>query len=883
MRPHLPPQRASRRLALPTLVLVAVFAALVGSHWRPASAATGTFVFSSATYTVVEGGAPTITINRSGGTDSATATVNIVGGSASCPADYTPLGGCGGHDFTFTFGAGALTASRFNILNTINNFVVDGSRTILLRITSVSGDGVIGVTDTATITILDNDGAPLPTITSIYPHSGQKAGGALVTLTGTNFTGTTCSSILFGIVPASSCSISSTQITVTAPPQLSAGLVSIRVDNGNGSSPDTSADDFVYGAGPVIYAVNPSTGPAGGGASTTIVGKGFSGLSCSDITFDGLTPTSCGTITDTAASVVPRAHAAGTADVQVVVGSIPNPNTVDDDYTYTGGPALVDIFPHSGTTGGGTLVTVTGTALAGTSSVTFGGSPGSIQTVSATSVTVLTPGHAAGAVDVMVSGTSGSTTLPLAFVYAPGPTVTSLNPDGGPTAGGNTVVVNGTGFVSGSTTVRFGGFVATGVSVNNSTQLTAVAPGQSAGTVDVQVIVSGVPSPNTADDDYLYGSLAPTVSGVSPSGGSVLGGYTVTVTGSGFSAGVLSVLFGTTGGTNLNVTGDSLLTVTAPDHAAGVVPVRVVTPNGISADTPADDFNYGTAPIVTSVSPNTGSAAGGTFVTITGANFGGALSVAFGGTITFTFTVNQAGTSIAVVSPPHSAGVVDVTVTTGSGPNANTTADNFTYTGSAPPTILSISPSGGPLGGGTPVTITGTGFLGATSVKFGGVPGTNLVVVSDSTITVTTPVGMPAGAIDVIVTTPRGANPAGGAARFTVSGGSGGTFTYTLYSHFSLFAWGGLDNLSVSAALRGLESPDNPATNDVSASVTAIFKWSPNGAGCPAGQSSCWLAWFPNAGNVPGAVNFTTLDYGEAYWWANGTISALAWTILAGP
>lgn len=882
MRLHLPPRRsASPRLALPALVLIAVFAALVGSHWRPVSAASGTFVFSSATYTVVEGGGPTITVNRTGGTDSATATVNIVGGSASCPADYTPLGGCGGHDFAFSFGAGTLTVSRSNILNIADDFVVNGSRTIVLQITSVSGDGVIGVTDTATVTILDNDGAPLPTITSIYPHSGQKAGGALVTITGTNFTGASCSSILFGTVPASSCAISPTQITVTAPPQLSAGLVSIRVDNGTGSSPDTSADDFIYGAGPVIYAVNPNSGPAGGGSGTTIVGKGFSGLACSDITFDGLTPTSCGIITDTAASVVPRAHAAGMVNVQVVVASIASPNTVDDDYTYTGGPALLDIFPHSGTTAGGTLVTITGTALAGTTSVTFGGTAGSIQTVGATSVTVVTQNHAAGAVDVVVSGSSGTTTLPLAFVYAAGPTVTSLNPDGGPTGGGNTVVVNGTGFVNGSTTVSFGSYPASGVSVKNSTQLTAIAPGQSAGSVDVTVIVSAIASPNTVDDDYLYGSLAPTVSGVSPTGGSVLGGYTVTITGTGFSAGVLGVRFGNDPATNVVVTGDSLITVTAPSHAAGVVPVRVTTPNGTSADTPADDFNYGSAPFITSIYPTTGPAAGGTFVTITGANFGGALAVAFGGTTTFTFTVNQAGTSISVVSPPHSAGVVDITVTTGSGPSANTPADNFTYTGSAPPSILAVNPTGGPLGGGTGVTITGTGFLGATSVKFGGVLGTSLVVGSDSTITVTTPAGTAPGPVDVVVTTPRGSNPTGGAARFTYSGGTGGSFTYTLYSGFSLFAWGGVDHLSVTSALRGLESPDNPATNDVSSYMTAIFKWSPNGAGCPAGQSSCWLAWFPNASNVPGAVNFTTLDYGQAYWWA--AAARVAWTILAGP
>ncbi|MEO6115852.1 MAG: IPT/TIG domain-containing protein, partial [Pseudolysinimonas sp.] len=59
----------------------------------------------------------------------------------------------------------------------------------------------------------------------------------------------------------------------------------------------------------------------------------------------------------------------------------------------------------------------------------------------------------------------------------------------------------------------------------------------------------------------------------------------------------------------------------------------------------------------------------------------------------------------------------------------------------------------GPDTGGTPVTITGTGFTGATSATFGGVAGTSFVVVNDTTITVVTPPHA-AGAVDVVVVHP---------------------------------------------------------------------------------------------------------------------------------
>ena len=78
-----------------------------------------------------------------------------------------------------------------------------------------------------------------------------------------------------------------------------------------------------------------------------------------------------------------------------------------------------------------------------------------------------------------------------------------------------------------------------------------------------------------------------------------------------------------------------------------------------------DTSGNSSLPVITDISPCFGPTAGGTSVTISGANLSGATSVAFGGTAG-TITSNSA-TSIVVTSPAKSAGLTDVSVTTTAG------------------------------------------------------------------------------------------------------------------------------------------------------------------------------------------------------------------------
>ncbi|GAC1506591.1 MAG: hypothetical protein NVS1B3_06330 [Candidatus Dormibacteraceae bacterium] len=78
--------------------------------------------------------------------------------------------------------------------------------------------------------------------------------------------------------------------------------------------------------------------------------------------------------------------------------------------------------------------------------------------------------------------------------------------------------------------------------------------------------------------------------------------------------------------------------------------------------------------------------------------------------------------------------------------------------------MTSLVPNAGPAGGGTPVTISGTNFAGATVVKFGAVAAAGFTVVNATTITATSPAGT--GTVDVTVTTPGGASAVSAADSF---------------------------------------------------------------------------------------------------------------------
>ncbi len=158
-------------------------------------------------------------------------------------------------------------------------------------------------------------------------------------------------------------------------------------------------------------------------------------------------------------------------------------------------------------------------------------------------------------------------------------------------------------------------------------------------------------------------------------------------------------------------------------------------------------------PIVTAVSPVSGSTAGSTSVLITGAGFNGSMTVSFGSTAATGVTVTSS-TSITATAPAGSANTtVNVTVTNSLGTSPTSGVDQYAYEDA--PTVTAISPSSGTTVGGTSVTITGTNFTDATGVTFGtGNSASSYSVISSTSMTATSPSGT--GTVDIQVTTPVG-------------------------------------------------------------------------------------------------------------------------------
>ena len=241
----------------------------------------------------------------------------------------------------------------------------------------------------------------------------------------------------------------------------------------------------------------------------------------------------------------------------------------------------------------------------------------------------------------------------------------------------------------------------------------------------------------------------PAVTTVSPSSGPSAGGTAVTLTGTDFTTGA-TVTFGGVAATNVMVVSATSITLTTPAHSAGAVTVVVTNPDG-QIGSLANGFTFVAPPAVTTVSPTSGPSAGGTAVTLTGTDFTTGATVTIGG-VAATNVVVVSATSITLTTPAHSAGAVTVVVTNPDG-QSGSLANGFTFV--APPAVTTVSPTSGPSAGGTAVTLTGTDFTTGATVTFGGVAATNVIVVSATSITLTTPAHS-AGAVTVVVTNPDG-------------------------------------------------------------------------------------------------------------------------------
>jgi IPT/TIG domain len=545
---------------------------------------------------------------------------------------------------------------------------------------------------------------------------------------------------------------------------LPSGTSTLRVcltdDPGHVGSAQTA---FTLISRPAVTSVSPLATALSVTAHITITGANFTtgaSVKVGGSPANGVTVISPTVITATMPGA-PGGHA-GTYNVVVTDSQGTSASTAADEFSYEVAPSVTSVSQVPTSIAGGTAITITGTNFYPDATVKIGGSaPTSVVVNSATTITAVVPGAPggiAGAYDVMVSDAGGTSPATPAdtFTYEALPTVTAIAQLPTAVIGGTSITITGANFYP-DATVTVGGTSATSVVVSSAATITAVvpaAPGGVATAYDVVVSEAGGSSPTTPVDLFTY-EAAPSVTAVTQVPTSVIGGTPITITGTNFSPDA-TVTVGVDPATEVVVTSTTTITAVvsaAPSAGAGTYDVVVTDGGGSSPTSPVDDFTYEAAPSVTGISQVPTSATGGTSITITGTSFYPDATVTVGVDPATDVVVTSTTTITAVVpaAPSAGAGTYDVVVTDGGGSSPTSPVDDFTY--EAAPSVTNVDPPSGSVLGGTPITITGTGFSADATVTIDGAVATDVVVdPSGLWITATTPAPPDgAGAYDVDV------------------------------------------------------------------------------------------------------------------------------------
>ncbi len=617
-----------------------------------------------------------------------------------------------------------------------------------------------------------------PVVSTVSPSSGSP--GMALAIGGSGFTSGPmtvrfCPAGGGGCTTATSPSAQSSDVaTAVVPAGLGAGTYVVQVVTSGGPSQALCASgsacaDFtvlptITTSGANVASLSPATGPNGGGTPVTITGSDLAGVTA--VWFG---------VSD------PSQNPGDLQQFQQSGKAGPPPIAPAPAFRVVNSTEILACAP---------AVSATGTLW--------------VSVLGANGWSPVTPGDAFTYTAGAAAGTCDQATL-----VGP-PTVTSLSPATGPAQGGSSITVNGANFQDMVVTAPCdtagcpaGGTVsllepppvdfcaltgspcAPGTDVNliDSGRLSVQVPSGS-GIVDVLVGGAAGFSQPVAADEYTYtpgtactacggpGSISLTSAPASVAAGPGEAAITATVLNAqDLPVPDTAVIFSAPGGqftvtaavyTNAAGVAQDTLQTGSP----GTVTVNAIVPGATELENQIGP-QFLPLPVVTGLSPTSGSMSGGNQITVQGLGFTGATAVDFGGTSVpvAASAVNGTGTAVTVTAPPGS-GTVDVRVQNAAVLSGTGSADRYTYvTGSLlAPQIMGLSPTAGPSAGGTSVTISGSGFTGTTAVYFGStsVPFT---VVNAGEIQVTAPPG--SGSVTVSVGNAHGTSAPVAADQFT--------------------------------------------------------------------------------------------------------------------
>ena len=616
-----------------------------------------------------------------------------------------------------------------------------------------------------------------PAISSLDKLIGKT--GDTVTITGTalvanaNLPTVTVGGIAATVLTSPSPNASTVAFTIPAglTPNVSA---QVQLTNAGGLSNTTQS--FTLIGPPSVNSPSPATGLRG--TSVTISGTGLSNVT--DVSIGSAKATVTANDSTSVVFTIPNDALSGTQTVAVTTAG----GTSTTSFKVLDVPAITSL--SSNTAIRGASLTINGTGLQEATSVTVGGLSATMTSNTATAIGITVPMSASPGSAVIVVTSAGGASNSQAFAVLPDPpAVTTINPSAGPRS--STITITGTNF-TGLTGVTIGGasaVIATSPSpAPNDTGISVVVPdGATSGPVDV--VVTTASGSYTAVKGFTIVD-APIISSPSPTQGPR--GTSVTISGS-YLTGATAVTFGGVAAKTYTVVNASTITAVVPDTVtSGPADIIVITPGGTASA--AGAFKVFDKPIITSLSQSAGPR--GLVLTISGSYLSNISAITIGSVAATDISDNSSNAVSVTVPNEVLTGTQDVSVTTAGG----TTSLQNGFTVVDAPTFSGIAPSAG--GRGAIVTITGTNFLGATAVKFGGVTSTSFTVSNATSISATVPALASSGNVNVAVTT------------------QGGTVTAT--NSFFVVDSPVITTLSVNKALRGAEvvitgtALDNPST-----------------------------------------------------------------------
>ena len=200
---------------------------------------------------------------------------------------------------------------------------------------------------------------------------------------------------------------------------------------------------------------------------------------------------------------------------------------------------------------------------------------------------------------------------------------------------------------------------------------------------------------------FSYGPIpSPLISLLSPNAGTTTGGREVTIFGSHFTN-VTGVSFGSVAASSYEVLSQSMMTAVAPAQADGAVNVTVTTDSGTSQSVATYTYEPAIVPTLDSVTPNSGSPAGGAYATLSGTGFRDIISITVGGVPADDYYFLD-DNELQFEIPAGAVGTVDIVLTTDGG--VATLVNAFTYDEALRTPVmgwagLSSLPSDGDIGG----------------------------------------------------------------------------------------------------------------------------------------------------------------------------------------